>query len=126
MWIAMSDAFISAVEDRNDPTRLVVRARNPEHLKRLFPTAEVVITPNADYAARVFLPHDDFSRMLVERVDEIRYDNFKASVSDTRLHRMYEDMWSIHWAYQQNLSKPDRSKHMSWSGGDVQFHPKRD
>ena len=126
MWLALNDAFVSAVQDRNDPNRLVVRARNVAHLTKLFPTAEVLLSPNADYAARVFVPKEDFSRMLVERVAEIKYDNFKASVSDSRLHRMYERIWAIHRDYQESLSKPDRSAHMAWKGGDVQFHPRRD
>jgi hypothetical protein len=37
VWIAMTDSFVSAVQDRNDPSRLVVRARKAEHLERLFP-----------------------------------------------------------------------------------------
>ena len=45
MWIAMSDSFVSTVQDRNDPNTLVVRGRKAEHLKRLFPDREIVITP---------------------------------------------------------------------------------
>ena len=117
---------MSAVEDRNDPTRLVVRARNPEHLKLLFPDHDVIVTPKADYIALVFVARQEFARILVKRVDQIRYDNFKASVEDERLHRLYENMWTIHWSYQQSLSKPDRSRHFSWGAGDVRFDPKPD
>ena len=126
MWLAFNDAFISAVEDRNDPTRLVVRARNPEHLKGLFPSHDIVVTPKADYIARAFVTREEFTRVLVERVAEIRYDNFKASVTDERLHRLYENMWYLHHAYQENSSKPDRSRHFAWSEGDVRILPKRD
>lgn len=38
MWICLNDAFVSAVQDRNNPNRLCVRARKREHLERLFRT----------------------------------------------------------------------------------------
>jgi len=58
MWVAMRDSFVSTVQDRNDPNTLVVRGRKAEHLKRLFPDREIVITPDADYVARVLVPRD--------------------------------------------------------------------
>lgn len=125
MWIAFNDSFVSAVEDRNDSARLLVRARNPDHLKRLFPNHEVIVTPSADYIARVSVQREEFTRVLVERVADIRYDNFKASVEDERLHRLYENVWCLHHRYQHSLSKPDRSRHFSWGRDDVRISPKR-
>lgn len=107
-------------------TRPVIRARNPEHLRRLFPNHDVIITPRADYIARVFIQREEFNRVRTERVAEIRYDNFKESVGNERLHELYENMWCVHHAYQQSLSKPDRSRHFSWGGGDVRVLPKSD
>lgn len=126
MWIAMNDAFVSAVEDRNDPTRLVVRARNPEHLRRLFPSHDVVTTPSADYIARVFVSRDEFARLVADRIGKISYDNFKMSVDDQNLHGLYERMWSLHRSYQQKLAAPDRSRHMAWGPNDVVFHKRKD
>jgi hypothetical protein len=74
MWIAMSDSFVSTVQDRNDPNTLVVRGRKAEHLKRLFPDREIVITPKADYVARVLVPRDEFVRVIAKRLQEISYD----------------------------------------------------
>jgi hypothetical protein len=64
MWLCFSDSFISAVQDRYDPDRLVVRARNPEHLKTLFRDHELILAPDADYAARVFVRREEFTRVV--------------------------------------------------------------
>jgi hypothetical protein len=95
----MSDSFVSTVQDRNDPNTLVVRGRKAEHLKRLFPDREVVITPHADYMARVLVPRDEFVRVIAKRIEEIGYDNFKDGVHDERLHNLYADFWSLHRRY---------------------------
>src|ERR671921_69751 len=79
MWLCMNDSFVSAVQDHSDPTRLVVRARRKEHLNRLFPNHEVIVTPNRDYAARVFVSREEFARVVTERIGGIDYDNFKDS-----------------------------------------------
>ena len=120
MWIAMTDTFVSAVQDRNDPSRLVVRARKAEHLERLFPDREVTITPEADYVARVLVPRDEFVKVMARRIEEIGYDNFKASVDDERLHDLYADFWSLHRRYQEQDRRPDRSGHLGWGEGDLE------
>jgi Txe/YoeB family toxin of Txe-Axe toxin-antitoxin module len=120
MWIAMSDSFVSTVQDRNDPNTLVVRGRKAEHLKRLFPDREIVITPKADYVARVLVPRDEFVRVIAKRLQEISYDNFKDSVDDERLHKLYADFWSLHRRYQEENRRPDRSRHLAWDEGDLE------
>ena len=107
MWIFFNDGFVSAVQDRGDPGRLCVRARNPEHLRRLFPGVKVVVTPGADYACRVFVSRAEFARAVVERVEAIDYPNFKGSVADSGLHDLYLDIWQSGWSYQQeNMGEP--------------------
>jgi hypothetical protein len=101
MWICMENCFVSAVQDRNDPNGLVVRARSEEHLTRLFPTKAIAITPEADYAARVFVTKAEFAAVVSERITAISYPNFKNSVRDHRLHQLYSDFWSLHWRYQK-------------------------
>ena len=53
MWICLNDAFVSAVQDRNDPSRLIVRGRKKGHLQSLFSGREILLTREADYAAQV-------------------------------------------------------------------------
>ena len=100
MWICMDNTFVSAVQDRGDPSRLVVRARSKEHLARLSPSKAVAITPEADYAARVFATKAEFAAVVTERIRAISYPNFKNSVRDHRLHQLYSEFWGLHWRYQ--------------------------
>ena len=84
----------------------MVRGRKAEHLRRLFPDREVVITPNADYVARVFVSRDEFVRVIAKRIEEISSDNFKDSVDDERLHGLYADFWSLLRRYQGQDIRP--------------------
>jgi hypothetical protein len=102
MWICMDNCFVSAVEDRDDPNGLLVRARKQEHLTRLFPSKPIAITPEADYAARVFVTKAEFAAVITERITAISYPNFKNSVRDHRLHQLYSEFWTLHWRYQRN------------------------
>jgi hypothetical protein len=43
------------------------------------------------------------------RARRIDYPNFKNSVSDDKLHRMYERMWLAGWNYQRNLEAGEAS-----------------
>ncbi|MEI9406935.1 hypothetical protein [Mesorhizobium argentiipisi] len=106
MWVCFNDGFVSAVQDRERPRTLVVRARNKRHLGDIFPDYEVVISPDADYACRLFIHKTEFAEILADRVAGIDYDNFKASVKDRRLHRLYADFWYLHAEYQREISKP--------------------
>ena len=53
MWLCFNDAFLSAVTDKNDPARLMVRGRRKKDLINVFgDQAEIV--ENAD-VRRVYL-----------------------------------------------------------------------
>ncbi|WP_445504809.1 hypothetical protein [Microvirga sp. G4-2] len=101
MWICFNDAFVSAVQHRDDPNRLCVRARKREHLQRLLPDAEIIEIPNRDYACRVFVSKKEFAELVTRRINEIDYPNFKNSVRDDGLHDLYADFWELHYRYQQ-------------------------
>ena len=90
MWVCLREGFISVVQDRYQPDRLMVRARNEQHLRTLFPDHEIVLTPDADYAARVFIRRDDFIKIITQRINDIDYGNFKDSVRDRELHMLYQ------------------------------------
>ncbi|WP_052341289.1 hypothetical protein [Salinarimonas rosea] len=104
MWICFNDAFISAVQDRSDLSVLVIRGRKRAHLKILFPDYDIIDTPNADYACRVFVPKSRFAKLIADRIEEIDYPNFKYSVEDDALHDLYAGFWQDHWRYQH---RPD-------------------
>lgn len=100
MWICFRDGFISAVQDRDSPEALVVRARNPRHLECLFPTLEIIMSPDADYACRVYVSKAEFGALLTRKSAAIDYPNFKSSVVDRRLHQLYAEFWRLHLRYQ--------------------------
>lgn len=106
MWVFLNNAFVSAVQHRANPKTLVVRARLPGDLERLFPDLadHVERTPRADYLFRVNVPKARFAKMLKAQVDAIDYDNFKGSVPDKFRHDTYMGVWSVMWRAQSQVS----------------------
>jgi hypothetical protein len=70
--------------------------------------------------ARVFVPRDEFMRVIAKWIEEISYGNFKDSVDDERLHDLYADFWNLHRRYQEENRRPDRSRHLAWDEGDLE------
>lgn len=104
MWICFNDSFVSIVQDRERIESLVVRARTPTHLERLFPGQEIVMSPGRDYACRYFTSPNQLVKLLADRVDTIDYTNFKGSVADHRLRRLYGEFWYLHAEYQRRVT----------------------
>jgi hypothetical protein len=101
MWICFNDGFISAVEDKGDRSRLMVRARRREHLETIVPGRKIIVTPDRDYRYRVLISKDDYADAVAARVRGIDYGNFKNSVGDGDLHDVYARFWSLHHRMQQ-------------------------
>ena len=70
--------------------------------------------------ARVFVPRDEFMRVIAKWIEEVGYDNFKGSVDDERLHGLYADFWSLLRRYQEQDRRPDRSRHLAWDEGELE------
>jgi hypothetical protein len=83
--------------DRDDPDRLLVRARVKGDIERLWPMARVVKGKGTDYAYRASLPRRLVGHRLAEEAKEIGYDNFKAAaaVQDHRRSKAYFLVWDI-------------------------------
>jgi hypothetical protein len=94
MWIFLSDAFLSIVAHREKPGVLLVRARAPGDISAVFPTAEVKVTPGADYRYRAEVPAAAVAEVLAARVRDIAYPNFKDTVRDPARHDAYLDVWA--------------------------------
>lgn len=105
MWIALPDSFISVVAHRKNPDRLVVRARDKDSLLNLFPEKTIHFSPDRDYAYRTIVSRIELTDVMVERIEDIDYHNFKneAKKYDTRRAQMFSDMWFAHWNYQHEL-----------------------
>jgi hypothetical protein len=83
---------------------LLVRARNAEHLRSVFPQKEILMRAGTDYVARVSVARRELAAVIVERIEKIDYPNFKASVRDPALHDLYAIFWRLHWQYQREVS----------------------
>jgi hypothetical protein len=115
MWVFTNKGFVSIVEDRNDSTKLLVRARMKGDLERLFhallPWLKVEETPDADYRFRVSLHKPVVTNAIGVAVDEIDYDNFKNSYRDNEeipqtirslMHYHMHEVWEAMWKAQKS------------------------
>ncbi len=102
MWLCLNDGFLSVVADKDDPTRLLVRARRKQDLLNVCgKDVEVLENAGSDYRWRTFADRKAFSVLVAARIDRIDYTNFKNSVAGHDLHDMYMDFWSRHHRYQE-------------------------
>lgn len=94
MWLCLNDSFLSIVSKECSRDELLVRARRPGDIERIFPDAKVIETTNTDYQFRARIKKVFVEAALVEEVKRISYGNFKDSVSDTPLHNAYLRVWT--------------------------------
>ena len=109
MWIFLSDAFVSIVEDNKCADLVLVRARREKHLQN-FLTAEIEDvnidwavknardncieeTAGRDYRWRVTLRKDVLSQLMVAHTSNINYPNFKDSIRSDRYHSIASNVW---------------------------------
>lgn len=107
MWVMSQHGFVSAVEDREDPSLFRVRARDRRSLESMLHLLkengenidglEIVTGAGTDYRWRVILPRDMFGTYLVAEANGIDYGNFKSQVTKTRgrvFHDALMDVWT--------------------------------
>lgn len=104
MWIFTSQAFLSIVNDRNNPGRRLVRARCEGDIEAVFPDAEVFQDPGADYRYRAFLPAAVVETRLAEYVQAMDYTNFKNSIPPGK--EDYHKACNWVWTLMQGMQKP--------------------
>jgi hypothetical protein len=93
MWLCLNNAFLSIVHKDCKPTELLVRARRPGDIEKVFPDAKVTRYTKSDYLFRAVITRADVASALVRQVYDIDYGNFKDSVEDDRLHDAYAEVW---------------------------------
>lgn len=115
MWLCFNDAFVSVVASDKEPNTLLVRSRAYEHLRRLLgPDVKIHVTPDRDYRYRTFVDRNVFAAIVAKRVRDIDYHNFKDSVKEDKLHRMYSKWWFDHMIF-QNGKKWWKKQQRAWS-----------
>lgn len=107
MWIFTPQGFISAVADRNNPEKIVVRARNPDHLRTMFPDEVISETNQGDYPARVFIDRGRFAGWLYVQAYDLDYTNFKDAIPEDA--PAYHDACVGVWAQMHDI-EPERQR----------------
>lgn len=100
MWICQNNSFVSIVKDRYSDG-LLCRARKRQHLVAFLENYNYLnglifeLPPHeTDYQYRVLLSVDVVSACIANTISKINYDNFKGSVKDDDLYKMYSETWS--------------------------------
>jgi len=83
MWLFTLNSFVSVVRHRDEPEKLLVRARRREDLLELLGRkwAESIFEDDfADYRFRVIMLETDFQDIIFNYIhNKLTYDNFKAA-----------------------------------------------
>ena len=96
MWICLSDAFLSIVHKDCEQDELLVRARRPGDIQKVFPDAKVNKTVGNDYLFRAVIKREVVARALADQaLNQIDYPNFKNTVRDNKLHSAYNRIWHV-------------------------------
>ena len=97
MWLMTTRGFYSAVQHRDDPDRLLVRARCEADIRARgdLVAGEPVLLHDADYAWRVEVSRAEWAAALRVLAAEITYPNFKSAVVDDAHHQAYMRVWGV-------------------------------
>ncbi len=95
MWLFLPESFLSIVKHKQDNNILVVRARRPGDIEKLFPRAKVVTIPGRDYQFRAEVHRIDVANAIHAQVMEMEHTNFKDNVHDRDYHDACSHVWSI-------------------------------
>lgn len=78
-----------------------IRARMKGDIEAVFPGADVIETPKADYRYRTSVARERVAEAVSRMVREIDYDNFKNSVDDADRRDDYIKVWEVMWQAQR-------------------------
>lgn len=95
MWICLNKAFYSIIQDKSEPTKLLVRARRSQDISRCFPGAKIIANAGTDYKYRATIARENVVRAIANEILGINYTNFKSSVKDVDLHNAYMQVWHV-------------------------------
>lgn len=97
MWVFTSRSFLSIVEHNEEPSLLHVRARFPGDIESVFPNADVIETPRADYRFRTSLSREKVAEAISRTVRGLDYENFMNSVVEADRKDAYIKVWESMW-----------------------------
>lgn len=125
MWVFTNRGFLSAVQHRDDPNLLMVRARVKGDLKSFFPKCKEIETVNSDYRFRTIVSRGDFMSAMDREIKRITYHNFKDSIAKTDKKRKawYSDVWYVGFDLQNVLYGVQKFKQWWEDYRDVNGEP---
>lgn len=112
MWVLTTTGFVSAVEHRDDPRLLLVRARHRDDIAQLCRAVgtELIEGGGTDYEFRTVVAKETFAAWLADQAAAIDYPNFKDAVAE-RQDYARADVYGDVWATLQRLAElPLRSR----------------
>jgi hypothetical protein len=116
-----TDGFFSAVQHRDKPNMLLVRARSRADLEQLadrisINPSKILSTDNADYPYRVLLPKEQWAEYLLSATEDLTYPNFKSAVAKTNPERayIYHDVWSALFEIEREGQDAKEKDKMFW------------
>lgn len=119
MWICLNDAYLSIVSKDCKRNELLVRARRPGDIQKVFPNAVVTELHHADYQFRAVITRAEIKSAMCGEIDRISYSNFKDSVGEKDLHDAYMRVWS-HMSLLQPVPPYSGARNMF---GDLTYDP---
>ena len=102
MWIFLNNSFLSIVQKPGDSDILTVRGRLKGDIEAVFPEAVVESGKGTDYRYRARVPRAQVATVLVDRIMNLNYSNFKGSVKESKRHDTYMSVWSVMYGAQQS------------------------
>lgn len=122
MWIFLNDCAFSIVAKDCARDELMVRARRPGDIEKLFPDAQVTEFTRSDYHYRAAVKRTALANALVAELARVTYSNFKNSVEDRRLHDAYSRVWGIMAGLQPSPPYSGRGDLRQADDGFFDFH----
>jgi len=81
VWIFTVQGFIAVSQD-GDSGQIAVCARRLDHIKALFPDAEITESDGSDYKYRATVAPEQLADMLRQQVERINYPHFADALAD--------------------------------------------
>ena len=115
MWIYTTKGFFSVVEHKEDPERIMLRARvkvDIQNIKKIFDdlgleATDILENVGSDYKYRIFANRMDWVSVMNRLMIDMNYTNFKDAVYETdsykikdMRHEAYYKVWSIMYELQ--------------------------
>lgn len=120
MWVITTEGFFSAVEHRDDPDRIMVRARAKADLERLRKATGLTFRIKrsqdwADYPYRTTISRADWVESCAVLAGDVDYANFKDAVG-ARRGKTRAGVYMSVWASLRRIEPPRKLKLPKWPG----------